>query len=47
MLGLGNFPDAFFVFQDIARTDVHAADLHDGKSLAGKDASKFAVCGRP
>ena len=28
MLGLGNLPDAFLVFENIARTNVHAADFH-------------------
>ena len=32
MLGLGDLPDAFFVFEDVAGTNVHAADLHGGKS---------------
>jgi hypothetical protein len=28
MLDLGDLPDAAFVLYDVARTDVHAADLH-------------------
>jgi hypothetical protein len=28
MLDLGDLPDAAFVFEDVAGTDVHAADLH-------------------
>ena len=28
VLGLGDFPDAFLVFENIARTNVDAADLH-------------------
>jgi hypothetical protein len=30
VLGLGNLPDAFFVFKNVAGTDVHATDLRHG-----------------
>src|SRR5690606_15711700 len=33
VLDLGDLPDAAFVFEDVAGTDVHAADFHGSRSL--------------
>ena len=39
MLDLGDLPDAAFVFENIAGTDVHAADLHGPCLRLGKIAT--------
>jgi hypothetical protein len=51
MLGLGNAPDALFIFKDITRTDINAADFHrytrftGGKSMARPILAKARAVG--